>query len=44
MPFQGTVEYDDKWHGGKRSGMGKGEVGNKSTIMDAIGRGGPIKS
>jgi len=42
-PLKGTVEYDDTWHGGKRRGMGKGYVGNKTTIMGAIERGGPIR-
>jgi transposase-like protein len=42
-PLKGTVEYDDTWHGGKRRGMGKGYVGNKTTIIGAIERGGPIR-
>lgn len=42
-PLKGTVEYDDTWHGGRRKGMGKGYVGNKTTIMGAIERGGPIR-
>jgi transposase-like protein len=42
-PLAGTVEYDDTWHGGKRKGMGKGYVGNKTTIMGVIERDGPIR-
>jgi transposase-like protein len=42
-PLKGTVEYDETWHGGKRRGMGKGYVENKTSIMGAIQRGGPIR-
>jgi transposase-like protein len=42
-PLKGTVEYDETWHGGSRKGMGKGYVGNKTMIMGAIERGGPIR-
>jgi transposase-like protein len=42
-PLKGTVEYDETWHGGRRKGMGNGYVGNKTTIMGAIERGGPIR-
>jgi transposase-like protein len=43
QPLKGTVEYDETWHGGRRKGMGKGYVGNKTTIMGAIERGGAIR-
>jgi hypothetical protein len=36
QPLKGTVKYDETWHGGRCKGMGKGYVGNKTTIMDAI--------
>jgi transposase-like protein len=42
-PLKGTLEYDDTWHGGSRKGMGKGYVGNKTSIMGVIERGGPIR-
>jgi len=42
-PLQGTIEYDDTWHGGKRRGMGRGYTGNKTSIMGVIERGGPIR-
>jgi len=42
-PLKGTVEYDETWHGGKRKGMGSGYVGNKTMVMGAIERSGPIR-
>jgi hypothetical protein len=42
-PLKGTVEYDNTWHGGARTGVGKGYKGNKTIIMGAIERGGPIR-
>jgi transposase-like protein len=42
-PLTGTTEYDDTLHGGSRKGMGKGSIGNKTTIMGAIECGGPTR-
>jgi transposase-like protein len=42
-PLKGTVEFDSTWHGGKRVGSGRGNVTNKTSVMGAIERGGPIR-
>ena len=42
-PLKGVVEFDSTWHGGKAKGMGQGYVANKTSIMGAIERGGPIR-
>ena len=42
-PLKGTVEFDSTWHGGVRKGGGRGNVTNKTSVMGAIERGGPIR-
>ena len=42
-PLKGTVEYDETFVGGKTRHMGRGYMGNKTAVMGAIERGGPIR-
>lgn len=42
-PLKGVVEMDSTWHGGKAKGMGQGYTANKTSILGAIERGGPIR-
>jgi len=42
-PLTGTVEVDETYYGGKRSGHGKGYLGNKTMIVGAIQRGGELR-
>ncbi len=42
-PLTGTVEVDETFIGGKKSGKGRGYVGNKAMVLGAIERGGSIR-
>ena len=39
----GTVEVDETYIGGKRRGMGRGYVGNKSMVVGAVQRSGKVR-
>jgi transposase-like protein len=42
-PLKGTVEYDETFVGGKVRGMGRGYRGNKTAVLGALERGGPVR-
>jgi transposase-like protein len=42
-PLRGIVEMDDTLVGGEARGMGKGYRGNKTVVIGAVQRGGPIR-
>ncbi len=42
-PLTGTVEVDETFIGGKKSGKGRGYIGNKAMVLGAIERGGSIR-
>lgn len=42
-PLTGTVEVDETYVGGKRSGHGRGYRGNKTMLLGAVQRGGPVR-
>ena len=43
LPLNGIVEVDETYVGGKARGKGRGYVGNKSMVLGAIQRGGPVR-
>jgi transposase-like protein len=43
MPFDGTVEIDETYIGGKRRHVGRGYTENKAMIMGALQRGGDVR-
>ena len=42
-PLRGIVEVDETYVGGKKRGMGRGYVGNKTMVLGAIQRGGNVR-
>jgi transposase-like protein len=43
-PFTGTVEADESWVGGRRTGRGHGFTGNKTQIVSLVERGGRVRT
>ncbi len=43
IPLSGLIEVDETYIGGKKKGMGRGYVGNKSMVLGAIERGGNVR-
>ena len=41
--LSGVVEVDETWVGGRRSGMGRAYKGNKTMVLGALERGGPVR-
>lgn len=43
VPLSGIIEVDETYVGGKKRGMGRGYVGNKTMVIGAIERGGNVR-
>ena len=43
LPLKGIIEVDETYVGGKAKGKGRGYVGNKTMVLGAIQRGGPVR-